>query len=181
MGEDGAKRVVVNSVGREIRTLEEDQPTEGKRLQLTIDYDVQKAIEDGFKRVGFNGARRRPRSEQRRRARVHEPCRPTIRTRSPPGIDRATWAALNTDELRPLNDRAIQGRYSPGSTFKMAVATAALEEGVITPDFKVHCGGSATFLRPSVQVLEEGRPRLDGSAPCHRAVVQRLLLHRSAT
>src|SRR5947199_6668578 len=56
MGEDGARRVVVNSVGREIRTLEEDQPTEGKRLQLTIDYDVQKAVEDGFKTAGVNGA-----------------------------------------------------------------------------------------------------------------------------
>src|SRR5690348_8290234 len=42
MGEDGARRVVVNSVGRQIRTIEEDPPTEGKRLQLTIDYDVQK-------------------------------------------------------------------------------------------------------------------------------------------
>ena len=44
MGEDGAKRVVVNSVGREIRTLEEEPPTEGKRLRLTIDADVQKAM-----------------------------------------------------------------------------------------------------------------------------------------
>jgi penicillin-binding protein 2 len=44
-----------------------------------------------------------------------------------------------------LNDRAIQGRYSPGSTFKMAVALAALEEGIITPDFHVHCSGAATF------------------------------------
>src|SRR5262245_39733160 len=43
MGEDGARRVVVNSVGREIRTLEQDDPTEGKRLQLTIDVDLQKA------------------------------------------------------------------------------------------------------------------------------------------
>src|SRR5437763_193799 len=49
MGEDGAKRVVVNSVGREIRTLDEDDPIEGKRLRLTIDYDLQKAVEDGFK------------------------------------------------------------------------------------------------------------------------------------
>jgi len=40
MGEDGARRVVVNSLGREIRTLEEDPPTEGRRLQLTIDYDI---------------------------------------------------------------------------------------------------------------------------------------------
>jgi penicillin-binding protein 2 len=43
-GEDGAKRVVVNSLGREIRTLEREEPTEGSRLQLTIDYDVQKAV-----------------------------------------------------------------------------------------------------------------------------------------
>jgi penicillin-binding protein 2 len=61
------------------------------------------------------------------------------------GIDRVTWASLNTDRDRPLNDRAIQGRYSPGSTFKMAVALAALEEGIITPDFHVSCGGHANF------------------------------------
>ena len=56
MGDDGARVVVVNSVGREIRTLEEQPATEGKRLQLTIDYDVQKAVEDGFKSLGYNGA-----------------------------------------------------------------------------------------------------------------------------
>src|SRR5262245_31752364 len=56
MGEDGAKRVVVNSVGREIRTLEEVEPTEGKRIQLTIDVDVQKAVEEAFAASGFNGA-----------------------------------------------------------------------------------------------------------------------------
>src|SRR6188768_2569504 len=44
MGEDGARRVVVNSVGREIRTLEQVEPTEGKRLRLTIDADLQKAL-----------------------------------------------------------------------------------------------------------------------------------------
>ena len=48
MGQDGAKVVVVNSLGREIRTLEEVPPTEGKRLQLTIDYDLQKSVEDAF-------------------------------------------------------------------------------------------------------------------------------------
>src|SRR5213595_2171778 len=118
MGTDGAKRVVVNSVGREIRTLEEDEPTEGKRLQLTIDYDVQKAIEDGFDQLGFNGA-----------AVVLAPntgevlgftSRPAYDPNAfAAGIDRATWAALTTGEERPLNNRAIQGRYSPGSTFKM--------------------------------------------------------------
>jgi penicillin-binding protein 2 len=155
MGDDGARRVVVNSVGREIRTLEEDEPTEGKRLQLTIDYDVQKAIEDGFDRVGFNGA-----------AVVLEPhtgevlgftSRPAYDPNAfASGIDRATWASLTTDGDRPLNDRAIQGRYSPGSTFKMAVALAALEEGIITPDFHVHCGGSATFYGRPFKCWKKG-------------------------
>jgi len=144
MGEDGARRVVVNSVGREIRTLEEEEPTEGKRIQLTIDLDVQKAIEEGFDAVGLNGA-----------AVALDPAnggvlgfvsRPAYDPNAfAAGIDRAAWAALNTDRDRPLNDRAIQGRFSPGSTFKMAVALAGLEEGIITPDFRVHCPGHANF------------------------------------
>ncbi len=155
MGDDGARRVVVNSVGREIRTLEEDEPTEGKRLQLTIDYDVQKAIEDGFDRLGFNGA-----------AVVLDPhtgevlgftSRPAYDPNAfAAGIDRATWASLTTDGDHPLNDRAIQGKYSPGSTFKMAVALAALEEGIITPDFHVHCGGSATFYGRPFKCWKKG-------------------------
>ncbi len=62
------------------------------------------------------------------------------------GINPAAWGTLLTDDSKPLTDRALQGRYSPGSTFKMAVATAALEEGIITPDFKVFCPGHATLL-----------------------------------
>jgi penicillin-binding protein 2 len=144
MGEDGARRVVVNSVGREIRTLEEDPPIEGKRLQLTIDYDIQKAVEDVYKTASFNGA-----------AVILEPnTGEVLAYTSVPaydpnafasGVDRATWASLTNDEDRPLNDRAIQGRYSPGSTFKMAVALAALEEGIVTPDFHVSCAGHAVF------------------------------------
>jgi len=145
MGEDGARRVVVNSVGREIRTLEEVAPKEGRRVQLTIDYDLQKAAEDGFKHAGFNGS-----------ALILDPNNGEVLSLvSLPaydpndfaaGIDRATWTALNTDALRPLQNRTIQGRYSPGSTFKIVVATAALEEGIVDPDFRVNCGGGATFF-----------------------------------
>jgi len=157
MGEDGARRVVVNSLGREIRTLDEDAPNEGKRLALTVDYDLQQALEDGFKVSGFNGA-----------SVIMDPkTGEVLAFTSVPsydpnafasGIDRATWASLNTDDLKPLQDRAIQGRYPPGSTFKMAVGTAALEEGVITPDFKVYCPGHATFFGRSFQCsLPNGR------------------------
>jgi penicillin-binding protein 2 len=53
---------------------------------------------------------------------------------------------LNTDPLRPLQNRTIQGRYSPGSTFKIVVATAALEEGIVDPDHRIGCGGGASFF-----------------------------------
>jgi penicillin-binding protein 2 len=145
MGEDGAKRVVVNSMGREISMLDQIDPTEGRRVQLTIDYDLQKAAEDGFRRAGFNGA-----------ALMMDPRNGEVLTYvSLPsydpndfaaGIDRATWASLNSDKLKPLQNRVLQGRYSPGSTFKLVVATAALEEGLVTPDFKVNCPGGATFF-----------------------------------
>ncbi|PYR91419.1 MAG: penicillin-binding protein 2 [Acidobacteria bacterium] len=146
MGTEGNRIMIVNSVGREIRVLDEQSsaPTEGRTMQLTIDADIQGAIEDGFAASGFNGA-----------AVVLDPrdgevlgftSRPAFDPNSfAGGIDRATWASLNVDELKPLQNRALQGTYSPGSTFKMAVGLAGLEEGIITPEFSVHCGGGANF------------------------------------
>ena len=144
MGEDGARRVVVNSVGREMRTLEELPPTEGRRVRLALNYPMQRAAEEAFAAAGYSGA-----------AVVLDPRTGDVLTMTSlpaydpnafaTGIDRAAWAALNSDRLRPLQNRAIQGRYSPGSTFKIAVAVAALESGVVTPKQRIYCPGGATF------------------------------------
>ena len=108
MGEDGARKVKVNSMGREIDLLEEIPYHEGRRVQLTIDGDLQRAAEEGFKAGGFNGA-----------AVVMDPrtgevlaftSRPSYNPNDfAAGIDRATWAGLNSDPLKPLQNRAIQG------------------------------------------------------------------------
>ncbi len=144
MGAEGNRAVVVNSLGREIQELDKQDPVEGQRLQLTIDADLQKATDDAFTASGFNGAA--VVLDPRTGAVLSFTSRPAYDPNAfASGIDRATWAALNTDELRPLQNRALQGRYSPGSTFKMAVGLAGLEEGVITPSFQVHCSGGATF------------------------------------
>ena len=144
MGEDGARRVVVNSVGREVETISEQSPRKGQQLQLTIDYDLQKATEDAFQLAGHFGA-----------AVVLDPRTGAVRSLvSLPaydpnsfalGIDRDSWSSLNTNALKPLQNRALQGRYSPGSLFKIVMATAALEEGVVEPDFKVNCRGGGSF------------------------------------
>ena len=144
MGTAGARHVVVNSLGREIETISEERPVEGARLRLTIDYDLQKAAEDAFHAAGFNGA-----------AVVLDPRTGDVLSLvSLPaydpnafatGIDREMWAVLNDEGRRPLYNRALQGRYSPGSTFKIAMAVAALEEGVVDPEFRVVCRGGGVF------------------------------------
>jgi penicillin-binding protein 2 len=168
MGVDGSKTVVINSVGREISLLDNQLPTMGRPMQLTIDADVQKATEDGFAATGFNGA-----------AVVLDPRNGEVLsfTSLPAydpnafaaGINRSTWAALNTDELKPLQNRALQGRYSPGSTFKMAVGLAGLEEGVITPDFRVNCGGGANFYGRYFKCWQKGG---HGSVDLRHAIEQ---------
>ena len=155
MGEDGARLVKVNSMGREIDLVKEIPATGGRRVQLTIDKDLQRAAEEGFKAGGFNGA------AVVMDPRTGEVLAFTSRPGYDPndfvaGIDRATWAGLNTDPLKPLQNRAIQGLYSPGSTFKIVVEIAALEEGIITPDFRVYCGGSAVFFGRPFQCWKRG-------------------------
>ena len=146
MGTDGDRAVVVNSVGREIQEVPNGltDPIEGKRLQLTIDKDVQRATEEGFRHFGYNGA-----------AVILDPNSGEVLSlvslpaydpnKFAMGIDLATWRSLNDDKLKPLQNRALQGRYSPGSTFKIAVAVAGLEEGVVTPNTTVFCPGGANF------------------------------------
>ncbi len=108
-------------------------PIEGRRVQLTIDYDLQKAAEDGFRHAGFNGAAliMDPRTGE---VLVHASLPAYDPNDFAAGIESATWVALTNDKLRPLTNRVMQGRYSPGSTFKIVVATAALEEGLVDPD-----------------------------------------------
>src|SRR5690606_34429677 len=128
----------------EIDTIREDDPSEGQRVQLTIDADVQRAAEAAFRHYGFRGA-----------AIALEPSTGEVLAMASlpaydpnafaSGISRDAWQALLNDPLRPLQNRAIQGRYSPGSTFKVAMAVAGLEEGVITPSTRIFCGGGATF------------------------------------
>ena len=111
MGKDGERAVVVNSVGREIN--EEKRlsfpPTEGRTLQLTIDADVQRATEEGFRHLGYNGGAviLDPRTGEVLSLvslPAYDPNSFAV------GIDLATWRSLNTDKLKPLQNRVLQGR-----------------------------------------------------------------------
>ena len=143
-GKDGARQVVVDAIGREVDTMGETAPAEGRQLKLTLDYDLQEAAEAAFKVAGFDGAAvvLDPRSGEILSLVSLPAYDPNAFAM---GIDSATWTGLNDDTRRPLNNRALQGRYSPGSTFKIAMAVAALEEGVVDADERVTCNGGGTF------------------------------------
>jgi penicillin-binding protein 2 len=168
MGEEGRREVIVNSIGREIDVLGTDDPVEGRGLQLTIDADVQRALEDAFRHAGYNGA-----------AVILQPQTGEVLSlvslpaydpnEFATGISRAGWAALNSDTLKPLSNRALQGRFSPGSTFKIVVAVAALEEGVSTPERRIFCPGSATFFGRAFRCHKVGG---HGSLDLRQAIAQ---------
>ena len=143
-GKDGKRMVAVNSRGREIEKLGEQDPTEGDRLQLTVDLDLQKAMEDSFKASGYSGAGALldPRTGEILALTSLPSYDPNAFAS---GLDAAVYNRLNNDPLKPFTNRVIQGTYSPGSSFKILMSTAALEEGVITPDTKVFCPGYYDF------------------------------------
>ena len=72
------------------------------------------------------------------------------------GIQGPEWARLNTDPLRPLTNRLLQGTYPPGSTFKIVMAIAGLEEGVVTPETTFYCPGHGTFYGRRLQCNRPG-------------------------
>ena len=155
MGEDGAKLVVVNSLGREISKLGEQKPNEGRALKLTIDYDMQRALEEAFRHHEFWGAAAfiDPNNGDvlaMTSLPAYDPNRFAV------GIDSATWNGLNKDPLRPLNNRLIQGTYPPGSTFKILMAVVGLQEGIIDPSTRVFCGGGGTFYGRYFQCHKRG-------------------------
>ncbi|MCC7009281.1 MAG: penicillin-binding protein 2 [Acidobacteria bacterium] len=144
MGVDGSRFVRVNSVGREIADLKTEYPTDGHRLQLTIDYDVQKAVEDAFRMSGYAGAAAilDPRTGELLAMTSQPSFDPNLFA---VGIDGQAWSRLINDPLKPITNRLIQGTYSPGSTFKIVMSVAALETGAIPPDFTVYCPGHFEF------------------------------------
>ncbi|MCC7185656.1 MAG: penicillin-binding protein 2, partial [Acidobacteria bacterium] len=155
MGRNGNRFVVVNTRGREIKELEHQEPVDGLRLQLTLDADVQRALEGAFHNNGYNGAGMvlDPRTGEVLAATslpAYDPNDFAV------GVDNATWRDLTRDTKKPLNNRLVQGLYAPGSTFKIVMALAALQERLITPETKIFCGGSKVVYGRSFACAKAG-------------------------
>ncbi|RMF40595.1 MAG: penicillin-binding protein 2 [Alphaproteobacteria bacterium] len=137
-GQAGISRIEVNSLGRVMRELDRNEGKAGQNVQLTLDLPLQRyaltrlAGEAGSAVV----------MDVRDGSILALASTPTF---DPNlfvfGISTENWENLLNDPHRPLADKPVSGAYPPGSTFKMVVALAALEAGLVKPGETVWCPG----------------------------------------
>lgn len=141
-GTDGGQQVEVDAVGRKLRVLNEVDETPGHSLVLTIDRDLQLTAEDALGENDGAVVAIDPRSGEILAMASRPAFDPNVFAR---GIRAAEWRGLTQSRKRPLNSKALQGTYPPGSTFKVIMAAAALEEGVINAFTSIPCSGGMFF------------------------------------
>ena len=136
-GQDGSRDVIVDSHGREVGYLGTQHAVPGQDLKLTIDNDLQRAAELALgDRTGAIVA-----MDPRNGDILAMVSRPSFDPNAfAVKIERAEWNKLITDPDHPLMNKAIQAQLAPGSTFKILMSVAGLQEG-IAQNLKVNCAG----------------------------------------
>ncbi len=137
-GKNGTVKLEVNAYGRVMKEIERDAGKQGDNLTITVDSRLQKAAFEAFGQQSGAAVVLDVRTGEIL-AMVSTPSfDPNLFTN---GISFKHWNALLNNERTPLIDKAVSGQYSPGSTFKIVVALAALEAGIINADTRYYCAG----------------------------------------
>ena len=174
-GTPGVTKVQVDSRGNVLGTLSDTAPVQGHDLRLSLDATIQQvaeaAVVQGLQvaRTQFDTVTKRNFAAPAGSAVVESPVDGTVLalatypdfdpTQFVGGISASKYAALTAPGAdQPLLDRATQGQYAPGSTFKMVTATAALLDGLLTPSTVYHDTGQIkigpqTFKNDNGEVL----------------------------
>ncbi len=138
-GASGTRRVEVNSVGREIRELPpREEAARGGDLHLTLDMALQRYVVEQLGEEAAGVVVLDVASGDVLAMASSPGYDPNEFTR---GISNANWQSLLKDPRSPLLNKSVSGQYPPGSTIKMIVALAALEQGLISADSTYFCNG----------------------------------------
>jgi penicillin-binding protein 2 len=165
-GRRGAELVEVNVYDKEIKNLGRIEPVPGYNVVLTIDADLQKAAWQAF--AGKPGAAiALDTRDGSVLAMVSSPSFDPNLFNS--GIPYEIWDKMQKNPFNPLSNKAISGQYPPGSTYKLIVAAAALEEGIITPEKKIFCNG---FFELGNRSYRCWKSKGHGYVDFHRAIVE---------
>ena len=144
-GENGGQQVEVDVSGKPVQILGRKEPVPGDDLELTIDIKLQqaaeKAVDEQLTQIGAHAAAAVVMNPQTGEilAMVSRPAfDPNLFAH---GISSKDWNQLNNNPYHPMDNKTITGEYPPGSTFKIVTGTAALTEGVVTPDEQIFDSG----------------------------------------
>jgi penicillin-binding protein 2 len=137
-GKRGAQQIEVNALGLITRVLETDEAIPGNNIYLTSDIGLQRKAEALLSGKVGTAVAMDP-SNGHILAMASSPAfDPNMFVE---GMTYDTWNDLVSNEFRPMENKAIQGQYPPGSTYKIVTAAAGLEEGVITEHTRLFCPG----------------------------------------
>lgn len=164
-GAHGGQQVEVDALGRELRILDEVDATPGDTLVLSIDLELQEAAEAALGEEAGAIVALDPRNGEVL-AMVSRPAFDPNEFTG--GIKADRWRELIHHPRHPLNARAIQGQYPPGSTFKIIMAAAALEEGIVNPFTRINCSGALPFGNHTFRCWKKGG---HGGMNVHAALV----------
>ena len=140
-GQDGSRDVIVDSHGREVGYLGVQHAVPGQDLKLTIDNDLQRTAELALGDANGAVVAMDPRNGEILAMVSHPSYDPNAFAVR---INRTDWNQLITNPNHPLMNKAIQDQLAPGSTFKIIMSAAGLQEGV-AQDLHVNCVGGGTF------------------------------------
>lgn len=138
-GKPGMQRVEVNARRRIVRIIDNSPPAVGKDLQITLNLELQQKIAEILEPHRNASATVMDIHTGAIKAMFSKPGYDSNLFVS--GIKKANWKHLLNHEDKPLINKTIAGQYAPGSIFKMIIALAGLNEGVIDQDTKIHCPG----------------------------------------
>jgi penicillin-binding protein 2 len=138
-GVDGGEQVEVDARGRSLRLVSRIEPRSGANILLTIDRKLQEAAEAAFAGKKGTVVAMNPTTGEILALVSRPSYDPNLFAQRISGED---WQRIATDAGHPLQNRAFQAQYPPGSIFKLIVAIAGLESGALTPDTKIHCNGA---------------------------------------
>ena len=165
-GVPGGQQIEVDALGRKLRVLSRVPQTQGHNMVLTIDRRLQSFAEQLMEEHDGAVCVLKPTTGEVLTLVSKPAFDPNIFAR---GIKRGEWRDLTSNKTRPLNNRAIQGQYPPGSTFKIVTAAAALEEGAVNPFTRIFCSGGYSFANRTYRCWKKGG---HGTVDLHRALVE---------
>jgi penicillin-binding protein 2 len=165
-GQNGGLQTEVDAFGNKKNILAHIEPVSGGDITLTIDYRAQLVAEQELR--GKTGAivAMDPRQGDVLVMASSPGFNPNLFARS---IDSAEWKQLIKNPLKPLLNRALQSQQPPGSVFKVVVAIAALEEGLVDPARPVFCPGQFALGN---HIFRCWRKQGHGAVDLHRAIVE---------